>query len=69
MTDRERIEMLEQENTALALEVIKANAKCNAAWGVVMAASELIDVRGFNGERQCAIVLKAALSKLDEVTK
>jgi hypothetical protein len=29
MTDRETIERLEQENTALAMEVIKANAKCN----------------------------------------
>lgn len=69
ITDQDRINQLEDECQKLALDAIKAKSRCNAAWEVVMAARELIDVRGFNGEQQCAIALKEALSKLDKLER
>jgi len=67
MTDRETIERLESECQALALDAIKANTKCNAAWAVVAAAREFVKSVGTEEEENWFRCLEGELRKLDEV--
>ena len=69
MTDRETIERLEAENTALALDAIRANTKCNAAWSVVAAARMFVKSVATEDEEDNFRSLEGELAKLDEVTK
>jgi hypothetical protein len=68
MTDRETIERLESENTALALDAIQANTKCNAAWAVVAAAREVAEGLHWEAGKYDELDnLRMQVSKLDEV--
>jgi hypothetical protein len=70
MTDHETIERLEAECQALALDAIRANAKCNAALAVVEAAREVVEGLHWEAGKYDELDnLRTQLQKMDEVTK
>ena len=69
MTDRERIEQLEAENTELAKECIRAKARAYAAWEVVKEAQNIMYSYRPKSESRSFERLRLALDKLDATTK